>query len=163
MIIRGDLYDDPFSQHLFEEIKNKVRQESEKDKNYLNLLHKIFLDSWNVPISGFVLPLKLKFYSTSNRRTDILRITGKNDYNDVTIEEINNIVVSPTEIHSCFGSGDVYVNDKTRILYNNTSSEEEKKQIFENDKLIKNNLDFFSLEKIKSYVTKFKDNPYNVA
>lgn len=163
MIIKGDLYDDPFSQHLFEEIKNKVRQESEKDKNYLNLLHKIFLDSWNVPISGFVLPLKLKFYSTSNRRTDILRITGKNDYNDVTIEEINNIVVSPTEIHSCFGSGDVYVNDKTKILYNNTSSEEEKKRIFENDKLIKNNLDFFSLEKIKSYVSKFKDNPYNVA
>ena len=161
--------DSEYALTIFEIIKNKIREESQRDKNYLNLLHRVFLDSWNVPIGGFVRNLKLKFYPSSNENRQIMQTTGKDDANKITISDIENTIDGITNIHSCFGTGDVYTNDKYETLFNDKlrdpeflNNMTEKIKFVEKEGLVKDILKFFTLESMKIKTESFADNPYNI-
>ena len=169
---KGDSSTDIDSEYkltIFEIIKNQIREESLKDKHYLNLLHRVFLDSWNVPIGGFVRNLKLKFYPSSYKNGQIMEITSKDDPNKITISDIENTIDGITDIHSCFGTGDVYTNDKYETLFNDklrnpefNNNMTEKIKFVEKEGLVKDILKFFTLESMKKKTESFADNPYNI-
>ena len=164
-----DVIDSEYTLTIFEIIKNQIRNESRKDKHYLNLLHRVFLDSWNVPIGGFVRNLKLKFYPSSSKNGQIMELVSKDDPNKITISDIENVIDGITNIHSCFGEGDVYTNDKYETLFNDKlrdpefrNNMTEKIKFVEEEGLVKDILKFFTLESMKIKTESFADNPYNV-
>jgi hypothetical protein len=160
--------DSEYTLTIFEIIKNQIRKESQRDKHYLNLLHKVFLDSWNVPIGGFVSNLKLRFYPSNYKNRQIMEITNKDDANKITITDIENTIDGITDIHSCFGQGDVYTNDKYETLFNDKlidptfNNMTEKIKFVEKEGLVKDILKFFTLESMKKQTESLADNPYNI-
>jgi hypothetical protein len=129
---------------ISEKIKNKIKDEGEKNVRYFNLFSKMMISSYNKPISGFE-----KMFEFSFKNFEKLNIKQKYGLDEIpNIEKILELNVDQIEeIHACFGEATLRYNFEIHdYLFSNKN--EDIDTFINNDKSIQSLINQFSLENI---------------